>query len=228
METKPGLTFLMEKNLLAPTMFLHKPYKRDRYDRSPFPNVNEVVGQVIAQFPDFAQKEPDFVLYETMHSNGFAYVNAQVRKSAKMGGSHYLAGGVNGIHCNRNPVPSEYIPKFEGLLDKAGLVHLNIKPDELSLRNETVDPSDIIHSMKIAPEFQFALIRRQPRSDIAMYNNLAYVQGPSRLWPSADETKKDAISVAAITQALNETFTEDFLRYEESFDDGEDLSDFCM
>ena len=173
--------------------------------------------------------DKDFILYECSHNNGFASTNAQVRKTDKVNNQHYVCGGVNALFSNCNSGDKEYMPKFKGLLDKAGLVHLEIEPDDLNIGIETSDRNIILSSMKIGPDYKFALIRNQMRPDIEMFNNSALVVGPHRTFPSEEEIKFDALSVAAITQAMNETFTDDFLHCEESYDDPRnDLSDYCV
>lgn len=231
MEAKAGLTFVEEKKTYIPSMFLGDEYCRRRgspLSRQPFPNIDEVVNGVVEKFPDFAKKEEDFVLYDCFHNNGFASTNARVIKTEKVDNQHYVCGGVNAYFSNCNSAREEYIPKFKGFLDKAGLIHLDIAPDKLRLDVETDDKFRIISSMCIQPDYQFVLMRNKPRSDIAMFNNHVHVDGPKRAFPSEKQIKTDALTVAKITQAMNDTFIRDFLHSEESYDDpSNDLSDWC-
>lgn len=230
METKSGLTFLEEKQVYVPSKFLEKEYQRKRgspLSRQPFPDLSIDVSEAVAAFPEFAVNEKDFVLYDCYQSNGFASTSAHVRKTKKSDGQHYICGGVNAYFSNCDSVPREYIPKFKTILDEAGLVHLDIEPDKLRKKFETDDHFKIISSLRIEPDYEFALLRNQPRLDIRMFNNHAYADGPKRAFPSAEQIKKDALTVAKITQAMNETFINDFLHCEESYDDPRnDLSDF--
>jgi hypothetical protein len=225
---KNNLTFLPEQSLYIPTMFFGKDYERKNGGKAPFPNIREVVGQVVDEFPDFAEKDHNFALYRCMHTNGFASTTAGVWKKISVpGGLQEIRGSVCTDYSNCDVSKEKYMPQFKENMDKAGLVHLDIKPDTLGL-NYTLDlnlgdSSKVLSSMRIDNDYGFSLITIPG----ICFTNTAYVQGPKRDFSKTEKIKKDALSVAAITQALNETFTEDFLRLEEPRDDGQDISDFC-
>jgi hypothetical protein len=244
MEQK-GLAFQQKGNFYMPAKFLGEMYFRKKGPKTTFPNVGEVVEQTITEFPDFADKARDFILYACHHDNGFATTDSTVRKKVNdNNGLQHIIGAITATASNCDASDEKYKAQLDEIMDKAGLVHLDIKPDQLSL--DLGNGSNVISSMKVNEDYKISIFAK-PVLPTRGFTNNVYVQGPKRdivigdgknvalissrealRKASAEAIKKDALSVAAITQALNETFVPDFLRYEESFDDGEDLSDFCM
>lgn len=220
-----GRLVIDERGIYTPEMFLSTDYRRKNGNRSPFPNVGEVVGKVMEEFPGFSEENIGVVLYECSHSNGFASTNAQVVRYINPEGRLQRVYGVVGAKFSNLDVSDvNYITQFERKLDKAGLAHVDSKPDEISLN---LRDRQIISSMKVNSDYRFSLFRNQPRSDIRMFTNTAYVESRNRdfiLGEGIERSlkvlfieaiKKDAQNVAAITQAMNEVFTPDFLRFEE-------------
>ncbi len=229
MEVANGVKVLEDGKVYAPIKFFGEEFKYQGKDI--VPDINKVVEQTIEEFPDFANKNLAFVLYECSHNNGFATTNTQVRKTAIKNNQHWVCGGVNvSPAVGGTEEVEKQIPRFEELLDKEGFVHKELKPDEISLNMKMEkERNKMLSCMEICPDYRFALFRSDMRPEYFIYGHHAYAEGPKRNFPSLEKVKADALNVAAITQAMNDAFRNTFLELEMPKDNPEDdIKDYCV
>lgn len=219
---------VVEEDLIVPEKFYCENFMHGK-SADAAPEVYPVVEQTMKEFPSFSEWLPHFVLYNWEHTNGFATTNTQVRKCAVENNAYHACGGMNVSPAvgDWNEELEENMTHLKGLLKGVGLLHKNLKPDEISLNKRMEKQKfEVISGMDICPGYRFSLTRSPIRPEYIIFGYHALVEGPERKFPSPEEIESDAKYVATIIQCAHNVFADRFLRMEMPKDDEEDLSEW--